>query len=365
ISRAILSKWLVLMVILLVIVFNFFIFAMSYGILYIIDKRVGFLEFNLKWHRFYFGEHMYFLEFHSKSEKTNFIASFNRSIFGAVLVLGIGVLSTENFLTIPDLQPVFIEAVAVAIVTIMIFLPLIIIWLYISPLITKELNLYYFDKNQRTVKNVGTWMDNSLKFFAVIDIALTSIILVDSGLPASSFILISCLIILVFSLFLIFTIVFNRYYHTRLKNKFLEYLKGKYNLPIRKVSLFHRYYYCYACGRLTDAIQHDKCIYCGAKIHKCMICNEFLDIKNIFQDKKEEDDNEAVIDVIYELFGTIQTRLSGGSHADYPYINCPHCNEIAHVDEFISWIKMRGSCPSCKKKVDVFDLFTITTKTQS
>ena len=30
---------------------------------------------------------------------------------------------------------------------------------------------------------------------------------------------------------------------------------------------------------------------------------------------------------------------------------CPHCNHPAHLDHFLEWIKIKGACPVCKKKV--------------
>ena len=31
---------------------------------------------------------------------------------------------------------------------------------------------------------------------------------------------------------------------------------------------------------------------------------------------------------------------------------CPHCAHSAHLDHFLEWIKIKGVCPFCKRKVD-------------
>ncbi|NHI93149.1 MAG: hypothetical protein EAX96_11655 [Candidatus Lokiarchaeota archaeon] len=32
-------------------------------------------------------------------------------------------------------------------------------------------------------------------------------------------------------------------------------------------------------------------------------------------------------------------------------LKCPHCNGIAHSDHLIEWIKMKGTCPYCRKRL--------------
>lgn len=31
---------------------------------------------------------------------------------------------------------------------------------------------------------------------------------------------------------------------------------------------------------------------------------------------------------------------------------CPHCTHLAHLDHFLEWIKIKGICPFCKRKVN-------------
>lgn len=37
-------------------------------------------------------------------------------------------------------------------------------------------------------------------------------------------------------------------------------------------------------------------------------------------------------------------------------IRCPKCGELSHKDHFLSYVKMSGKCPSCKKPIDLKDL---------
>lgn len=334
--------------------FFLFVVGLSNVVLYIIDKKISLLEFNFKLHDLFYENHLYFLEFHSKNEKTSFGASLKRSIFGSMLVLGIGILVIENFLTIKSLQPYFFIAAGITLLCIAITLPFIMIFLYVSPLITKETNLYYYNKNDRVVKNVGSWLENSLQFFAVIDILLTFVIMLDSDLDQSWFVLIFALVLLLFSLFFVFTITFNRFYHSRLKEKFRAYIMGTYQIPIRKIGTFQQHYYCWNCGKETDYVQLDSCSNCGAEIHKCCICNEIIDIdKPVRQDNHQKKTQKAVFD---SLIGKMETRMSVGPGTELPYIECPHCHSMAHIDEFLSWLRMRKTCPVCKTKLEYEDI---------
>ncbi|MHA1998201.1 MAG: hypothetical protein ACTSU9_08790 [Promethearchaeota archaeon] len=330
------------------------IVGVSYTILKVIDKKISFLQFNFKLHDFMYEKHLYFLEFHTKEEKINFGASFKRAVFGTMLVLGIAVLVIENFLTIESLKQYFFVASAITLVSLAISLPFIVIFLYISPLITKEINLYYYNKNDRVVKNVGSWLENSLQFFAVIDIILTFAIMLDSDLDPAWFGLILALVLLLFTFFFIFTIIFNRYFHFRLKEKFREFIMGNNHLPIRKIGTFQQKYYCWSCGAETDYVQLDACSNCGAEIHKCCICNEIIDIdKPVKQNGNNMKSKKGVID---SLIGKMETRMSVGPGTELPYIECPHCNSRGHIDEFLSWLKMRKTCPVCKTRLEYNDI---------
>ncbi|MFX0098870.1 MAG: hypothetical protein ACFFCS_04765 [Candidatus Hodarchaeota archaeon] len=351
------SALLIIIDIIAVISSIFISLILSYGVLYLIDKKIEVLEFTYKLHNLAYGDHLYYLEFHSKEEKTNIASSFLRALFGSILILGLSVLVIENFLTIQSLKPYLEEAIFITIICVGITLPVIMITLYISPLLTKEINLYFHDAHERTVKNVGEWLDQSLQLFAVLDIILTIIILLDSDMPASWFVVIICLVLLLFSLFLVFTIIFNRYYHARLKNKFLEHLKGKYHIPIKKISLFNRYYYCWNCGELTDAIQQNSCLYCGASIHKCSICNEVLHSSSIAKKRSENSKSADVMDRMLGLADRMQSKMAGSFGEEFPYVECPHCYAKSHVDELLSWLRMHDNkCPVCKTEINFYDI---------
>ena len=154
----------------------------SYVILAAMDKRIQTQEFTLQLHQVIYGKHLYYLEHNAKAEKTAFSDSLKRAFYGTILILGIYILIIENFLIIPDLKPVFWDASNITLLSLIVALPFIIIFFYISPLLNKEVNLYYFDKGDRIVKNVGSWLDEALHFFAAVDILLTMIIILDSNL---------------------------------------------------------------------------------------------------------------------------------------------------------------------------------------
>lgn len=298
-----------------------FIYILGIMVCKLLEKKIHVLEFTFKVHRkWHSDDDLYFFEYFTAKEDVSFKATFNRSIYGGILVLGIAILVMENFLTIPDLQDFFWVAGTILIFVMFVLIPVIIIFLYCSPLITKEINLYFHDKKNRTVRNVGGWLDDSLQLFAAVDIILTVIIIIDTTtINAFWLVFIMCLTLGVFSLFLVMTAIFNRNYHSKLSLMFKQYLAMKYKIPVRKVDLPARAYFCENpdCKALIDYINLDTCDKCGHKIAKCAICGDVLE-------KKLEN----------EMF-------------------CPECGVRCHEDEFISWVKMRGTCPSCKKEVDI------------
>jgi len=337
--------------------FMLLVTGFSYAMLVLIDKKIHLQEKTLMFHQLLYGNQMYYLELNAKQEKTHFGASFKRAIFGTVLMLGISILVLENFLILPDLKPMFEIATYITLVVEAACLPIILVFFYISPLLNKEVNLYYFDKKDRIVKNVGSWLDEALHFFAIVDIILTMVIVLDSDLEGDWFGLIACFVALVFSFFLVFTIIFNKFFHARLKEKYIQHLKGKYNLPIRKASMYQQTYYCRKCGSPADAVQHDSCQVCNTRIFKCMICNEVVNVTNVVGKARKPLEAETEEPHITAAINKMENKMAGSLGKEYPSVQCPNCNELAHLDEFISWIKLRGTCPNCKVKVNFFDLF--------
>ncbi|MHA1370751.1 MAG: hypothetical protein ACTSRA_13705, partial [Promethearchaeota archaeon] len=196
------------------------------------------------------------------------------------------------------------------------------------------------------------WLDNSLQFFAAIDIILTAIILVDSGLQPGWLIFIGCLVMIVFSWVLTFTVIFNRNYHSLFNNKYKQYLKDKLMLPFRKVNLPYRVYKCRKCGEIVDHITSDFCGNCGAPILKCEICGDVIEIKDEKETLKQEMEDEAIQKLTEsigrEIFGQEAKKAAEVERE----IQCPFCQKWSHADEFMSWIKLRGKTPCCKKKFD-------------
>ncbi|NMC07036.1 MAG: hypothetical protein GYA24_17600, partial [Candidatus Lokiarchaeota archaeon] len=325
----------------------FFFLLTSILLAKIMQARVSILEFTFKLHRLINGDdRLYFFEYSSEREQIDFKASILRSFYGAILVLGIGILVIENFFTIPDLQQYKWDAAMITAVSILIAFPLIIIFLYVSPLITKEINLYAHNKKSRDTKNVGEWLDAALQFFAAVDILLTSIIIVDSKL-GGYILIILCLVLVVFAWILIFTVIFNNLYHSEIKNKLKEYLKQKYLLPIRQMHLAPQFYYCQSCGQLLDFIHDDKCSKCSEPIVKCMICGDVL----VTSDRAPGKDGAGEQDRLMQLARKVERKLNKDDSDRVGELACPKCGAMAHVDEFYSWVSLRGTCPSCKEKI--------------
>nr|MDO8084397.1 hypothetical protein [Candidatus Sigynarchaeum springense] len=318
----------------------------SYVLLKLIRKRISVLEFNFKLHRAMGDDKMYFFEYSSEREQVGFKATVVRSIYGAILVLGIGILVIENFFTIPDLKEYQWDAAYITVVAILVAFPLIIIYLYVSPVITKEVNLYAHNKKSRDTKNVGEWLDAALQLFAAVDILLTSIIIIDSNL-GGYIVVILCLVLVVFAWILIFTAMFNNYYHSEIKVKFKEHIKQKYLLPIRQMRLAPQFYYCQACGQMVDFIHDDKCSKCSEPVVKCMICGDVL-VTSGHEHAKGVDDAQ---DRLMQLARKVERKLNKDDSDRVGELACPECGAMAHVDELYSWVSLRGTCPSCKKRI--------------
>nr|MDO8117562.1 hypothetical protein [Candidatus Sigynarchaeota archaeon] len=324
--------------------------GMSVGLIKYMQKHPSTLEFTMRAHRLTFGDdEMYFFEYSTEREQISFKATLARSFYGSILVLGIGILIIENFFTIPDLQEFKWTASYIVIFSILIAFPLIMIYLYTSPLLTKEINLFAADKKNRNVKNVGEWLDNSLQFFAVIDIILTGIIIIDSNL-GPYIIIIGCLVLIVFAWILIFTTLFNNYYHAEMKNHLKDYLRAKYALPIRQVRLAPQFYYCQQCGDLLDFIHDDECAKCNTPIFKCMVCGDVMTRSTAKFDKDggQSYDSQSKLDALVKK---VEKKLDKVDEEHVDALFCSECGLPAHADELYSWVELRGTCPACKKKI--------------
>lgn len=88
-----------------------------------------------------------------------------------------------------------------------------------------------------------------------------------------------------------------------------------------------------------------------------MICNEVVNVSNIVGKKQKPLETDADEPQISSVINKMENKMAGSPGKEYPSIQCPNCGDLAHLDEFISWIKLRGTCPSCKVKLNFFDLF--------
>jgi hypothetical protein len=134
-------------------------------------------------------------------------------------------------------------------------------------------------------------------------------------------------------------------------------LKGKYNLPVRKASIFQQNYYCRNCGQAVDVVQQDRCANCNTQVHKCSICGEIVDVRHIVGKNVKGIDGIEKSNSITSLIDKMESKMSGGSGKEAPSIQCPICLKLAHLDEFVAWLKMRGTCPVCKEHLNFYDLF--------
>nr|MDO8112122.1 hypothetical protein [Candidatus Sigynarchaeota archaeon] len=196
---------------------------------------------------------------------------------------------------------------------------------------------------------VGEWLDSALQFFAVVDIILTAIIIADSNL-GGYIIIILCLVMIIFAWILVFTAIFNNYYHSELKNNLKEYLRQKYLLPIRQIRLAPQFYYCQNCGTLLDFIHEDRCSKCGGAIIKCVICGDVLQTASGKYDKVDGKSVDPQ-DRLAQLAKKMERKLNKDDSDVIGELACPECGVFAHVDEFYSWVQLHGTCPSCKKKI--------------
>lgn len=328
----------------------------SFVILRLVDKNVHWLSSTLKLHQLLYGRHLYYLERAPRRERVTFGVSVKRALFGSLLIFGIFVIVIENFLIIPDLKQFFGLASSVTLLVLAVSLPVVMVFFYVSPLVTKEANLYYFDKKDRIVRNIGSWLDDALKFFAAIDIVLTLIIVIDSGLDASWFLAILAFLCSIFSFFIIFTVMFNRHFHARLKEKFVEFLKGNYNFPLKKATVLQQSHHCLSCGAVVDAVQENLCQACGTTIFKCEICNEVITTTNVLGKNPKAFPRPTASDKVSSIIQRMESKLAGAGSKEYPAIQCPECGILAHLDEFISWMKLHKACPGCKRELNVFDI---------
>ena len=107
---------------------------------------------------------------------------------------------------------------------------------------------------------------------------------------------------------------------------------------------------------MLNYIESNFCSECGHSIPKCSICGDVItsQIKAV----KEEEGGDKPDYIIERLVGKMEAKLDGvEGKKEESAIACPECGILAHVDEFYSWLKLRGKCPACKKKINDFGYF--------
>jgi rRNA maturation endonuclease Nob1 len=81
--------------------------------------------------------------------------------------------------------------------------------------------------------------------------------------------------------------------------------------PVRRVRASR--FQCISCGiQITE--EKEVCPECGAKQRRCTVCQTFVG-------QKER------------------------------YLQCPYCKQIAHRSHILEWLKVKGICPYCKRKL--------------
>lgn len=52
----------------------------------------------------------------------------------------------------------------------------------------------------------------------------------------------------------------------------------------------------------------------------------------------------------FPICNICKERISGTK-----LVNCPFCNTSYHKNEFLEWLKIKASCPNCKKQLDLWE----------
>ncbi len=99
-------------------------------------------------------------------------------------------------------------------------------------------------------------------------------------------------------------LIANGYYKGNLTATFFERV-GRLSLPSKKM-------HCLNCGHVITSV-HQSCGNCGQYPQKCIICQGLV----------KRGDN---------------------------ILECPNCNNLAHKDHMLQWLKIKEECPICKTK---------------
>lgn len=75
---------------------------------------------------------------------------------------------------------------------------------------------------------------------------------------------------------------------------------------------------CFKCGEYITGGEA-VCPKCKAKQQRCMVCKQFIGQEEL-------------------------------------YNSCPHCKQLAHRNHLLEWLKVKGTCPYCKRNLQPSDV---------
>ncbi len=78
-------------------------------------------------------------------------------------------------------------------------------------------------------------------------------------------------------------------------------------------------YQCQDCGLDIQGRRIGKCPGCGVKPGQCIVCHTTVEIGEM-------------------------------------YLNCPHCQKLAHRSHLLEWLKVKGVCPFCQRRLRKSDV---------
>jgi hypothetical protein len=173
----------------------------------------------------------YFLS--PEPEDDNLRSAFRRSLYGSVLVVGIG-LTLLGFNLMADISTGDLIYIGTLLMVVsVIILPFTIMLLYFGPWLLKDSGLFHIDERDRSLSNVGDDVEDILEFFAGVDIILVWLELTFSVGATAPWVPVFIILVPLgplFSIILNFTIVFIAF-KKRATLSMMEYLQTRHDIP--------------------------------------------------------------------------------------------------------------------------------------
>ncbi|MFX0102758.1 MAG: hypothetical protein ACFFCS_24535 [Candidatus Hodarchaeota archaeon] len=151
------------------------IFLISILIIKTLSKWPRLINATLKLHRiFQRGPGLYYIiKSDDDAASIGIKTGLSRSIYGALLILGVSFrIATLQFIGLAEFKAQ--SSMSLLIIDVCI-LPLILCFFYVSPWVIRESSVFHARKVDRTVRNVGDWLEDFLEFFVGLDIIITLI----------------------------------------------------------------------------------------------------------------------------------------------------------------------------------------------